>query len=320
MSGLSSLVFPEEASTFAGRVDGLYLFLCLLSTVMTVLIVSVLIYFAIRYRRRSPDEVPDPVTGGDTLELAWTIAPLIVFLGIFVWGASLFFTMSRPPPDAMEIYVTGKQWMWKFQHLHGQREINELHVPVGRPVKLIMSSEDVIHSFFVPAFRTKMDVLPGRYTSLWFEATKAGSYHLFCTEYCGTKHSGMIGKVVVLEPAQYQAWLSGGAAEGSLAGQGQRLFQALACHTCHRADAQARGPALEGMFGKAVKLRDGSEVKVDEVYLRESILNPNAKVVAGFEPIMPTYEGQISEEGLVQLIAYMKSLGAAAPGGAGGAR
>jgi cytochrome c oxidase subunit 2 len=304
---MSGLIRPEEASTVAHEVDSLFLFLVVLSACMCALIFSTLAYFAVKYRRRSEDEIPDPVTGGNWLEIGWTLTPLVVFMGIFGWGASIYFTMQRPPPDCLEVYCVGKQWMWKFQHHDGQREIDELHVPLGRPVKLIMSSEDVIHSFFVPAFRVKQDVIPGRYTTLWFEATKPGSFDIFCAQYCGTKHSAMIGKVVVLEPARYQNWLGGGV-EGSLAGAGQRLFQALGCQTCHTGGSGARGPALEGLFGKEVLLTDGRRVIADEGYYRESILSPAAKVVAGYQPIMPTYAGQVTEEQIVQLIAYLKTL------------
>jgi cytochrome c oxidase subunit 2 len=242
------------------------------------------------------------------LEIAWSVIPLPITMVIFVWGASVFFAMSRPPQETLNIYVVGKQWMWKFQHLDGQREINELHVPVGRAVKLIMTSEDVIHDVFVPAFRVKADVLPGRYTHIWFQATKPGRYHLFCAEYCGTRHSGMTGEVVVLEPSEYQTWLSGGVPEGSLASTGEKLFQDLACVTCHRGDTQARGPVLQGLFGKTVLLQNGESVTADEAYLRESILNPGARITAGFQPIMPTFQGQISEEQLLALIEYIKSL------------
>jgi cytochrome c oxidase subunit 2 len=215
----------------------------------------------------------------------------------------------------MEIYVVGKRWMWKAQHLSGQREINELHVPVGVPVKLTLTSEDVIHSFFVPAFRIKKDAVPGRYATLWFQATKPGRYHLFCAEYCGTKHSGMIGWVEVMEPAAFQSWLTGGGS-GSLAAEGQKIFQSLGCVTCHRADAQGRGPRLEGLFGRAVALAGGEEVVADADYVRESIVTPAAKVVAGYQPVMPTYQGLVSEEGLMQLIAYIQSLQEPAPRGA----
>jgi cytochrome c oxidase subunit 2 len=216
--------------------------------------------------------------------------------------------MSRPPDETLNVYVVGKQWMWKFQHLDGQREINELHVPVGRAVKLIMTSEDVIHDVFVPAFRVKADVIPGRYTHLWFEPTKPGTYHLFCAEYCGTRHSGMVGQIVVMEPNDYQTWLSGGTEEGSLASAGQKLFADLACNTCHRPDAQGRGPVLHNLFGKTVELTSGERVVVDEAYIRESILNPQAKVTVGFQPIMPTFQGLVTEEGLLELIEYVKSL------------
>jgi len=226
---------------------------------------------------------------------------------IFVWGANVFFAMSAPPEETLNIYVVGKQWMWKFQHLDGQREINELHVPLGRAVKLIMTSEDVIHDVFVPAFRVKADVLPGRYTNIWFQATKPGRYHLFCAEYCGTRHSGMIGEVTVMEPSEYQAWLSGGTGEGSLASAGEKLFQDLACVTCHRSDAQGRGPALQGLFGKTVQLQSGETIVADEAYLRESILQPGSRITAGFQPIMPSFQGLVTEDQLLQLIEYIKS-------------
>jgi cytochrome c oxidase subunit II len=305
-SGFS--LFPEQASTMAGRVDALYFFLVGLSAFFSILIAGLIVYFAVKFRRRSPQAVGAEIHGGMMLEITWTVLPLFIVLGIFVWGASVFFAMSRPPDETLNIYVVGKQWMWKFQHLDGQREINELHVPVGRPVKMIMTSEDVIHDFFVPAFRTKADVIPGRYTSVWFEPTKPGRYHLFCAEYCGTRHSGMIGQVVVMEPSEYQTWLSGGTPEGSLASAGAKLFADLACNTCHRPDAQGRGPVLEGLFGKTVTLHSGETVTVDEAYIRESILTPSAKIAAGFQPIMPTFQGLVTEEQLLELIEYVKSL------------
>jgi cytochrome c oxidase subunit 2 len=218
----------------------------------------------------------------------------------------------------------GKRWMWKVQHVTGQREINELHVPVGVPIKLNLASEDVIHSFYVPAFRIKKDAVPGRYNVTWFQASKPGRYHLFCAEYCGTQHSGMIGWIHAMEPAQFQAWLAGGAAGVSLAAAGEKLFEELACGTCHRAGSQSRGPALEGVFGKQVRLASGQTVIADEDYLREAILTPSARIVAGYQPVMPTYQGLVSEESLLQLIAYLQSLAAPARGqapaasGAGG--
>ena len=239
----------------APRVDALYFFLVGLTAFFSLLIAGLIVYYAVRFRRRSPDAIGARIEGGLVLEITWTVVPLFIVMGIFVWGASVFFAMSRPPEDTLNIYVVGKQWMWKFQHLSGQREINELHVPVGRPVKLIMTSEDVIHDVFVPGFRVKADVIPGRYTHIWFEPTKPGRYHLFCAEYCGTKHSGMIGEVVVMEPDEFQAWLSGGEAEGSLASEGAKLFADLACNTCHRPEVQGRGPMLDGLFGRTMPAR-----------------------------------------------------------------
>jgi cytochrome c oxidase subunit 2 len=228
-------------------------------------------------------------------------------LVFFVWGALVFFKQRTPPRDATEVYVVAKQWMWKLEHAEGQREINELHVPVGRDVKLIMTSQDVIHSFYVPVFRMKQDVLPGRYTVAWFRATKPGTYHLFCAEYCGTQHSGMIGSIVVMEPAQYEAWMSGGPA-GPLSVTGEKIFAELGCSTCHRSDAQGRGPNLHGVFGNPVALADGRTLVADENYIRECILDPGAKRVKGFQPIMPTFQGLVSEEQVNALVAYVKSL------------
>jgi cytochrome c oxidase subunit II len=302
--------FPEQASTMAKRVDALYFFLLSVSGFFAVLIALLLVVFAFKYRRRSESERPPTIHGSLRLELAWTLIPFALTMVMFVWGASLYVALARPPDDALQVYVVGKQWMWKLQHLEGRREINELHVPVGRSVKLTMTSEDVIHSFFVPAFRVKQDVVPGRYSTLWFEATKVGSYHLFCAEYCGTQHSGMIGQVVVMEPAEYQTWLSGAAASGSLASAGAALFEQLGCVTCHVGPG-ARGPQLAGLFGKRVQLQNGQTVTADEAYIRESILDPRAKLVAGYQPLMPTFKGLVSEEGLMQLIAYIKEQGTA---------
>jgi cytochrome c oxidase subunit 2 len=292
----------------AGRVDALYFFLLALSAFFVILIATLIVVFGIRYRRRAHSEVGAKVVPALSLELAWTIIPLGLGMILFFWGANVYFAQAQPPAETLDVYVTGKQWMWKFQHLDGQREINELHVPAGRAVRVTGTSEDVIHSLFIPAFRVKADVLPGRYTTIWFNATKPGRYHIFCAEYCGTKHSGMIGTVVVMEPTEYQAWLSGGAAEGSLSSQGEKLFQDLACATCHRSDGQGRGPNLEGLFGSQVQLTDGTKVLADEAYVRESILSPTAKVVSGFQPVMPTFQGLISEEQLIALVEYVKSL------------
>jgi cytochrome c oxidase subunit 2 len=301
-------LFPERASTMAARVDALYFFLVALTVFFSLLIAGLIVYYAVKYRRQSPDAVGARIHGGMLLEVTWTVIPLMITMVIFVWGASVYFAMATPPAETLNIYVVAKQWMWKFQHLDGQREINELHVPVGRDVKLITTSEDVIHDFFVPAFRMKADVLPGRYVSIWFHPTTPGRYQLFCAEYCGTRHSGMIGQIVVMEPTEYQAWLSGGAAEGSLASAGAKLFQDLACNTCHREDAQGRGPVLQGLFGRTQRLQSGDTVVVDEAYVRESILNPSAKITAGFQPIMPAFQGLVTEEQLLQLIEFVKSL------------
>ena len=316
-------LLPDQASTVAPRVVALFYFLCGISILVSLAIVGVIFYFAVRYRRRTVER--GPMTGQvidheDTrrMEVAWIAIPLVVFLGIFYWGAKVFATMSEPPADALTVYVVGKRWMWKTQHAGGQREINQLHVPVGQPVKLVMTSEDVIDSFYVPAFRVKQDVLPGRYTTLWFEATAIGNFHLFCAEYCGTKHSQMVGEIVVMEPAAFQSWLGGGSG-GTMAEAGEKRFGDLGCSTCHREEAQARGPHLRGLFGSTVKLQDGTTVVADESYLRESILDPRAKQVAGYEPIMPTYASQLGEEGVLELIAYIKSrpaTGSAAPAAA----
>ncbi len=290
----------------AGNVDALYIFLIIVCGLMTLLVFTAVIYFAARYRYRQG--VPaEQIEGSIPLEVTWSVIPLGVFMVIFLWGAVVFFQSRTPPRDATEVYVVAKQWMWKLEHAEGQREINELHVPVGRDVKLIMTSQDVIHSFFVPAFRMKQDVVPGRYTVAWFRATKPGTYHLFCTQYCGTQHSGMIGDVVVMEPAQYEAWMSG-APTGPLSAAGEKIFAELGCATCHRSDGTGRGPNLHGVFGKPVALEDGRTVTADENYLRECILTPGDKRVKGFQPIMPPFQGLVSEEQVNALVAYVKSL------------
>jgi cytochrome c oxidase subunit II len=308
-------LFPEAASTIAGRVDALYFFLIAVSLFFFLLIIGLLAVFAIKYRRRREDERPEQVHGSLRLELLWTIVPFLLSMVMFGWGAVLYFDIYTPPPDAMNIYVVGKQWMWKIQHPEGNREINELHVPVGVPVRLIMTSEDVIHSFFIPAFRIKMDVLPGRYTSVWFEATETGEYHLFCAEYCGTKHAEMIGTVYVMEQIDYQDWLTGAAAAPrSMAEEGREVYDQLGCGTCHEQVDGARGPSLRGLYGSPVELMTGEIVVADDDYIRRSILEPSSQITAGFAPIMPTYRGQVSEEEILRLITYIRSLS----GGEGG--
>jgi cytochrome c oxidase subunit 2 len=317
MSTILSL-FPEQASVQAGQIDAVFFFMVAVTAFFSVLIASLVVIFAVKYRRRHDDEVGVAIHGSLALELLWTVIPFGIAMVMFAWGAKVFFDVYRPPAGAMEIYVVGKQWMWKVQHMQGQREINELHVPVGRPVKLVLGSEDVIHSFYIPAFRVKADVIPGRYNTLWFQATKPGTYHLFCAEYCGTKHSGMIGSVIAMEPTEFQAWLGGGRAEDSPVAAGAKLFQDLTCITCHRSGSQGRGPVLTNLFGSQVELTGGATVTADEAYLRESILNPQAKVVNGFQPIMPTFQGLVTEEQLLQLIAYIRSLQGPATGPAEG--
>ncbi len=303
-------LFPDQASTMASKVDNLYLFLIALCGTVSVGVFLTIFYFAIKYRRRPDNEIAEDYEPPKILEVTWIVIPSILFLGIFVWASWVYFQLARVPDNSLQIYATAKQWMWKFQHPTGQREINELHVPVNRPIKITMASEDVIHSLYFPAFRTKMDVLPNRYRTMWFQATKTGRYHIFCAEYCGTLHSGMVGWVDVMEPTAYQTWLAGGS-EGSLASQGEKLFQKYACNTCHTNDASGRGPVLIGVYGSSVMLSDNTIVPADDNYIRESILNPQAKIVKGFGPpsVMPTFQGQVSEDDLLKLLAFVKSLG-----------
>ncbi|MDT8067483.1 MAG: cytochrome c oxidase subunit II [Terriglobia bacterium] len=300
-------LFPTGASSLSGYVDSLYFFLVCLTFVFGVGIALAIVFLAWRYRKQNHPKAVQ-VEGSLALELTWTIIPLGITMIIFIWAAAIYFYETRPPKDSMEVYVVAKQWMWKFEHTGGQREINVLHVPVGRDVRTIMTSQDVIHSFYVPAFRVKADVLPGRYTSVWFRATKVGTYHLFCAEYCGTQHSGMVGEVVVMDPKDYQAWAQS-ATDGSLASRGEKNFQQYGCAMCHRSDTQGRGPNLVGLYGHPVLLDDGRTVTADETYIRESIMNPGAQIASGFKNIMPTFEGQITEDEMVALVAYVKALG-----------
>jgi cytochrome c oxidase subunit 2 len=306
-------LFPEQASTFAERVDALYYYLLSVSGFFVLLIFALIFYFAVKYRRRSEGEQTPPILGSIPLEVVWIVIPFILVMIMFVWGASLYFTAFSPPANAMEIFVIGKQWMWKVQHPEGRREIDELHVPVGYPVKLTITSQDVIHSFYIPAFRIKMDAVPGRYTSIWFEASKTGTFHLFCAEYCGTAHAGMGGRVVVMKPSEYEQWLRTGAPEESLVAAGGRLFQQLGCSGCHSQNSIVRAPLLDGVYGKPVPLQSGQVVLADESYIRDSILLPQKDVVAGYAPVMPPFQGRISEEELMQIIAYIRFLGEEGP-------
>jgi cytochrome c oxidase subunit II len=306
-------LFPEQASTIAGRVDALYYYLLSVSGIFILLIFSFISYFAIKYRRRSEGEQPPQISGNLPLEVAWIVIPFILVMVMFGWGASLYVTAFSPPANAMEIFVVGKQWMWKVQHPEGRREIDELHVPVGYPVKLTITSQDVIHSFYIPAFRIKMDAVPGRYTSTWFEASKTGTFHLFCAEYCGTAHAGMGGRVVVMNPSEYAQWLRTGAPEESLVAAGGRLFQQLGCSGCHSPNSTVRAPRLDGIYGKPVPLQSGQVVLADERYIRDSILLPQKDVAAGYAPVMPSFQGRISEEELLQIITYIRFLGDEGP-------
>jgi cytochrome c oxidase subunit 2 len=303
----NSALFPREASTIAPYADALYFFLLLITIVGLTLVGALVFGFSIRYRKdRSP--VATQVEGSTLLEATWTIIPLALFLICFVWGALLYFRIYNPPTNAMNIYVVGKQWMWKAEHPGGQHEINNLHIPEGVPIQLTMISQDVFHSFSIPDFRVKREVIPGRYSTVWFQATTPGTYHIFCTQYCGTKHSGMIGEVTVLTPDEYKKWTESSTSGMSLAQNGERLFASMGCNACHTGNAAARGPNLAGVYGSKLRLASGSEVLVNEAYLRDAILNPAQHVTAGYAPIMPTYQGQISEEGLIDLVEYLKSL------------
>lgn len=321
-----SPLFTDPASTLAHRVDALFFSWVGISLFFSVLIATLILVFFMKYRRR-PWRMKGSEADVKTLpvEIAWSVIPLLITLVMFAWGASVFFDQSKPPADAVDFYGVGKQWMWKFQHPEGVREVNDLHIPIGQPIKITLTSEDVIHSLFIPAFRVKADALPGRYTTVWFEATKPGAYHLFCTEYCGAEHSRMIGTVYALTPEDYETWLATGEIGAPMQVSGGELFSQLACNTCHRMGEETapgmlpRGPSLEGIFGAEVALASGRSVTVDENYIRQSILDPQSQVVAGWQPIMPTFKGQVSEEQLNALVQYVKSLttATAADGGDG---
>jgi cytochrome c oxidase subunit 2 len=302
------LWLPGETA-HAGAVDLLFVGLLVSSVLVLLLLFALLFRFAIHYRAGNADADRDHrIKKSWTWEVSWTTATLVAFLGLFVWSAQLFVNLQAAPNDALPVYVVGKQWMWKVQHLGGQREINELHIPLGPAVRLIMASEDVIHSFFVPAFRIKHDVVPGTTQSLWFRPRRPGVFHLFCAEYCGTDHSRMTGRIVVMEQPAFEQWLARQDVNGTLASGGERLFRQLGCGGCHGVGATVRAPALQGLYGKPVPLSDGTIEIADERYLRDAILKPRAKIVAGYQALMPSYEGKISEDELVQVTAYLKSL------------
>lgn len=298
-------LFPDSGSTIAHHVDNLFLFLTITSSAIALLVFILIVSFTIRFRRRPGDRrIPAQTRTYTSLELSWTFGTFLLAMVMFVWGAELYVRIVDVPKDSMTVYVVGKQWMWKVQHPEGHREINELHVPVGRPVKLVMSSQDVIHDFFVPAFRVKHDVLPGRYTSLWFTATKPGKFRFFCSQYCGAGHATMVGQVIAMEPSRYQAWLADTVPEQTPAQAGGRLFIKLGCASCHGVNA----PTLAGLYGSTVHLQGGGTTTADEHYIRDSILNSTNLVVEGYAPVMPSYRGQLSEEQMLQLLEYIKLL------------
>jgi cytochrome c oxidase subunit II len=303
----ASALFPAEASGIAPYVDALYFFLVAMTIFGTTFVAILLLVFSVRYRREK-NPVATQIEGSTLLEATWTIIPLAIFLVTFVWGALLYFRIYDPPTNAMNIYIVGKQWMWKAEHPGGQHEINALHVPTGKPIQLTMISQDVFHSFSIPDFRIKREVIPGRYSTVWFEATQVGTYHLFCTQYCGTQHSGMIGEITVMTPGDYKKWLEQSNSGQSLAQNGERLFASMGCNSCHNGTAAARGPSLAGVYGSKLTLTDGRQILVDDAYLRNAILNPSEHVTAGFAPIMPTYQGQISEDGLIDLVEFIKNM------------
>lgn len=308
-------LFPDSASTISHEVDWFFWAMVIVCGAMSIFVAAMIVYSAIRYHRKHENEMGDQTRNNIPLEVTWTVVPAICFVFMFLWGAKMYFDLQRPPDNAIPIYVVGKQWMWKVQHPEGQREINELHIPVGRPVRLTLTSEDVIHDFFVPAFRTKHDVLPGRYVTEWFEATRPGKYHLFCAEYCGTKHSGMIGWIYAMTPKDYQQWLTQGAPEGSLASMGGKYFHQYGCANCHHFSRQGRCPDLRNLYMRPVEISTGQTVIADDSYIRESIYDPNAKIVYGFHPnIMPNFTGVIPEDQVIALISFIKALGPP-PGG-----
>jgi cytochrome c oxidase subunit 2 len=306
-------LFPPQASTSAYQVDSLYLVLTLVSLFFMTIVFLPILYFCIKYRRGSPADRSNPSSGSNLLEVGWTTLPTLMGLGLFAWGALDYFRIERQPGDAIDVQVVGKQWMWKIQHAEGKREINELHIPVDRTIALTMTSQDVIHSFFIPAFRVKQDVVPGKYTSQWFKPTRTGEYHIFCSQYCGTDHSHMIGRVVVMQPQAYERWLKTGEQKESIVRAGQRLFHDRGCSGCHAPNSTFHAPLLEGLYRKPVPLADRTVVTADDQYLRDSILQPAKQISAGYDNIMPSFSGHLSEEEIMQLIAYLKAIGQQEP-------
>lgn len=301
---------PASASSASGRFDLLMLCLLLLTGTVALAVAFLILFFSIRYRRGSSADRRHAPTRNRAVEIAWTVTPLLLFMGLYGWAAYDYVRLYRVPPEAMPVFVVAKQWMWKLEHANGQREIGELHVPLGQPTRLVMTSQDVIHSFYVPAFRIKQDVVPGRYTSLWFTPTQAGEFHLFCAEFCGTEHSVMRGRIVVMPPAEFARWLQQGAARPGIAARGFELFRRYGCSGCHAAGSSVHAPDLTGLLGRTVHLQDGRSLVADENYVRDSMLLPKKDVVAGYQPIMPSFAGQISEEDIMAIIEYIRQTGA----------
>ncbi len=303
----------EGISPYGGDVDLLFRGLLAASILVLGLLLFLILLFCIRYRAGNDVDRENHEAKSWHWEIGWTAASLVAFLGLFAWGAAIFLKIYQTPADDLSVFVVAQQWMWKVQHPGGQAEINALHMPINRPVNLVMASQDVIHSFFIPALRLKHDVVPGRYQSIEIEAMRPGHYHLFCAEYCGTDHARMLGEVVAMRPADYAAWLTQQAPSSSLAQQGSALFRQLGCSGCHEGSSSVHAPRLEGLYGKPVPLSDGSIVTADDKYLRDSILLPRSQVAAGYEPVMPSFEGRIDEAQLLQLVAYLKSLATVKP-------
>lgn len=308
---------PEVASNFAGRVDNVLIFITVISLIFFILITALLVYFSIRYRKKSDDDETPYITGNETLEIIWTLVPSVLLIIIFVWAFLVYKDMRTPPKDATEIIVTGRQWLWQFEYGNGSKTINELYLQKNRPVRLVMRAEDVLHSFFVPAFRVKQDLIPGRYTQLWFTPTKIGTFDLFCAEYCGTGHSAMLAKVNVLSPESYDRWAKGGEVEGAIIGdqglslleKGEKLYKERGCNACHSIDGSVLvGPSFKGLFGREGEFQDGSKYVADENYIRNSILIPQGQIVKGYQPVMPSYKGILSGDDVTAIIEYMKTL------------
>ncbi|WP_027133221.1 cytochrome c oxidase subunit II [Geminicoccus roseus] len=303
-------LWPGRASAYGTQIDMLLGSFTVLVVLLSAPVFVLMVVFAVRYRRGRPADRKHPVNQKVGLEISWALVPFVLILGFYVWATDLFFELHHPPADALEIDVVAKQWMWKFQHPGGQGEIDELHVPAGQPVRLTMTSQDAIHSLFIPALRIKQDVLPGRYTSLWFEADQPGAYRMVCAEFCGTDHSVMGGRFVVLSPSDYAAWLEQGDVDLSLAAKGEILFRTRGCSGCHGPAATVHAPPLEDLYGQPVPLADGTVVIADEQYIRDSILLPQKQIAAGYPRIMPTFENVLGEDEVLQLVAYIKSRGA----------